>query len=161
MEDLARSLRDVGANKEISVIILAGKGPAFCAGHDLTEMLGRDRDSYRQVFDVCTDLMTEIQRVPQPVIAQVDGIATAAGCQLVASCDLVIASERARFATPGVRIGLFCSTPMVPLTRAIGRKRALEMLLTGDPISAPKRPANGGWSTVSYRARISLRLFGS
>ena len=136
MEDLARSLRDVGANKEISVIILAGKGPAFCAGHDLTEMLGRDRDSYRQVFDVCTDLMTEIQRVPQPVIAQVDGIATAAGCQLVASCDLVIASERARFATPGVRIGLFCSTPMVPLTRAIGRKRALEMLLTGDPISA-------------------------
>ena len=101
MEDLARSLRDVGANKEIAVIILAGEGPAFCAGHDLTEMLGRDRDSYRQVFDVCTDLMTEIQRVPQPVIAQVDGMATAAGCQLVASCDLVIASDRARFATPG------------------------------------------------------------
>jgi enoyl-CoA hydratase/carnithine racemase len=136
MQDLGTSLRDVGANKEISVIILAGAGPAFCAGHDLTEMLGRDMDSYRQVFDVCTDLMTEIQRVPQPVIAQVDGMATAAGCQLVASCDLVIASDRARFATPGVRIGLFCSTPMVPLTRAIGRKRALEMLLTGDPIDA-------------------------
>ena len=136
MRDLGTSLRDVGANKEISVIILAGAGPAFCAGHDLTEMLGGDRDSYRQVFDVCTDLMTEIQRVPQPVIAQVDGMATAAGCQLVASCDLVIASDRARFATPGVRIGLFCSTPMVPLTRAIGRKRALEMLLTGDPIDA-------------------------
>jgi enoyl-CoA hydratase/carnithine racemase len=136
MQDLGTSLRDVGANKEISVIILAGAGPAFCAGHDLTEMLGRDMDSYRLVFDVCTDLMTEIQRVPQPVIAQVDGMATAAGCQLVASCDLVIASDRARFATPGVRIGLFCSTPMVPLTRAIGRKRALEMLLTGDPIDA-------------------------
>ena len=136
MQDLGTSLRDVGANKEISVIILAGAGPAFCAGHDLTEMLGRDMDSYRQVFDVCTDLMTEIQRVPQPVIAQVDGMATAAGCQLVASCDLVIASDRARFATPGVRIGLFCSTPMVPLTRAIGRKRSLEMLLTGDPIDA-------------------------
>ena len=136
MQDLAASLLDIGANQEISVIILAGAGPAFCAGHDLTEMLGGDRDSYRQVFDVCTDLMTEIQRVPQPVIAQVDGMATAAGCQLVASCDLVIASDRARFATPGVRIGLFCSTPMVPLTRAIGRKRALEMLLTGDPIDA-------------------------
>ena len=136
MQDLGTSLRDVGANKEISVIILAAEGPAFCAGHDLTEMLGGDRDSYRLVFDVCTDLMTEIQRVPQPVIAQVDGMATAAGCQLVASCDLVIASDRARFATPGVRIGLFCSTPMVPLTRAIGRKRALEMLLTGDPIDA-------------------------
>ena len=136
MQDLAGSLLDIGANQEISVIILAAEGPAFCAGHDLTEMLGGDRDSYRQVFDVCTDLMTEIQRIPQPVIAQVDGMATAAGCQLVASCDLVIASDRARFATPGVRIGLFCSTPMVPLTRAIGRKRALEMLLTGDPIDA-------------------------
>ena len=136
MQDLAGSLLDIGANQEISVIILAGAGPAFCAGHDLTEMLGGDRDSYRLVFDVCTDLMTEIQRIPQPVIAQVDGMATAAGCQLVASCDLVIASDRARFATPGVRIGLFCSTPMVPLTRAVGRKRALEMLLTGDPIDA-------------------------
>ena len=136
LQDLGRSLRDVGANREISVVVLAGEGSAFCAGHDLTEMLGCDTDSYRQVFDVCTNVMTEIQRIPQPVIAQVDGMATAAGCQLVASCDLVIASERARFATPGVRIGLFCSTPMVPLTRAIGRKRALEMLLTGDPIDA-------------------------
>ncbi len=136
LRDLGKSLRDVGVNKEIAVVVLAGEGSAFCAGHDLTEMLGCDTDSYRQVFDVCTDVMTEIQRIPQPVIAQVDGMATAAGCQLVASCDLVIASERARFATPGVRIGLFCSTPMVPLTRAIGRKRALEMLLTGDPIDA-------------------------
>ncbi len=136
MRDLAASLREVGANEEIAVIILAAEGPAFCAGHDLTEMLGGDKESYRLVFDVCTNLMTEIQRVPQPVIAQVDGVATAAGCQLVASCDLVIASSGARFATPGVRIGLFCSTPMVPLTRAIGRKRALEMLLTGDPIDA-------------------------
>ncbi len=136
LRDLGKSLRDVGVNKEISVVVLAGEGSAFCAGHDLTEMLGCDTDSYRRVFDVCTDAMTEIQRIPQPVIAQVDGMATAAGCQLVASCDLVIASERARFATPGVRIGLFCSTPMVPLTRAIGRKRALEMLLTGDPIDA-------------------------
>ncbi len=136
MRDLTASLRDVGANEEIAVIILAAEGPAFCAGHDLTEMLGGDRAGYRLVFDVCTDLMTEIQRVPQPVVAQVDGVATAAGCQLAASCDLVIASDRAQFATPGVRIGLFCSTPMVPLTRAIGRKRALEMLLTGDPIDA-------------------------
>jgi enoyl-CoA hydratase/carnithine racemase len=117
-------------------VILAGEGPVFCAGHDLGEMVDRDINEYRKIFDVCTDLMTTIQRIPQPVIAQVDGMATAAGCQLVAACDLVVASEGAKFATPGVRIGLFCSTPMVALTRAIGRKRALEMLLTGRPIDA-------------------------
>src|SRR5213596_3039964 len=99
-------------------------------------MTGRDINEYRRTFDVCTELMAKIQTIPQPVIAEVQGIATAAGCQLVAACDLAVAAEEAAFATPGVKIGLFCTTPMVPLTRAIGRKRALQMLLTGEMISA-------------------------
>jgi enoyl-CoA hydratase/carnithine racemase len=112
-------------------VILAAAGKVFCSGHDLAEMADRDIDEYRRIFDVCTDLMMEIQAIPQPVIAEVQGIATAAGCQLVATCDLAVAAEEAAFGTPGVKIGLFCTTPMVALTRAIGRKRALEMLLTG------------------------------
>ena len=136
MQSLMAALRDISSNKEIKVVTVAGEGPVFSAGHDLNEMVGQDISDYRRIFDVCTGLMTSIQKIPQPVIAQVGGIATAAGCQLVASCDLAVASENARFATPGVLIGLFCSTPMVPLTRAIGRKRSLEMLLTGKPIDA-------------------------
>lgn len=136
MRALIGRLEELSADKEIAVLVLTGDGPAFSSGHDLKEMAGRDLNAYREIFDVCTDLMTTIQKIRQPVIAQVDGIATAAGCQLVASCDLAIASEESKFATPGVRIGLFCSTPMVALTRAIGRKRALEMLLTGTPIDA-------------------------
>jgi enoyl-CoA hydratase/carnithine racemase len=115
---------------------LEAAGPAFSAGHDLSEMIGRDVPFFQRLFDVCTELMETIHRLPQPVIAKVQGMATAAGCQLVAACDLAIAADSARFATPGVKIGLFCSTPMVPLSRAIGRKRALEMLLTGRPIDA-------------------------
>jgi enoyl-CoA hydratase/carnithine racemase len=99
-------------------------------------MTGRDIREYREIFDVCTELMTKVQTIPQPVIAEVQGIATAAGCQLVATCDLVVAAEEAAFATPGVKIGLFCTTPMVALTRAIGRKRALQMLLTGELVDA-------------------------
>lgn len=121
---------------EVAVVVIDHEGPAFSAGHDLKEMRDRDLDFYRHVFDVCTELMLTIRRVPQPVIAAVDGIATAAGCQLVASCDLAVATERSTFATPGVRIGLFCSTPMVPISRAVGRKRAMQMLLTGNPIDA-------------------------
>ena len=117
-------------------IVIDAAGPAFSAGHDLSEMIGRDIPFYQRLFDVCTELMETIHRVPQPVIAKVEGMATAAGCQLVAACDLAVAAEGARFATPGVKIGLFCSTPMVPLSRAVGRKRALEMLLTGQPIAA-------------------------
>ena len=136
MRKLTEELRGIASDGEIKVVIVAAQGPVFSSGHDLSEMVGRDVNAYREMFGVCTDLMTTIQKIPQPVIAQVEGIATAAGCQLVASCDLAVASEDATFATPGVKIGLFCSTPMVPLTRAIGRKRALEMLLTGTPISA-------------------------
>src|SRR5215468_10088662 len=136
MEELIGCFRTLGQNREIRVIILAANGPAFSAGHDLSELIDREIGDYRHVFDVCTDLMALIQNIPQPVVAEVQGIATAAGCQLVATCDLAVASDQSTFATPGVRIGLFCSTPMVPLTRAIGRKRAMEMLLTGQPIDA-------------------------
>jgi len=126
-----------GLDADVRAVLLAAEGPAFSAGHDLKEMTsGGGVDFYRRLFDLCTDLMQTIQQTPQPVIAEVDGIATAAGCQLVAACDLAVASDRATFATPGVKIGLFCSTPMVALTRAVGRKRALEMLLTGTPIDA-------------------------
>ncbi len=136
MEELISTLEEVGATPEVRAIVIEGAGPAFSAGHDLGEMVGRDAEFYDRLFAVCTVLMETIHRVPQPVIAKVQGIATAAGCQLVASCDLAVAADTARFATPGVKIGLFCSTPMVPLSRAVGRKRAFELLLTGEPIDA-------------------------
>jgi len=136
MQDLIAALDEIGRNREIRAVILAASGKVFCSGHDLGQMTGRDINEYRQIFDVCSDLMQKVQSIPQPVIAQVQGIATAAGCQLVATCDLAIAAEEASFATPGVKIGLFCTTPMVALTRAIGRKRAMQMLLTGEAISA-------------------------
>jgi enoyl-CoA hydratase/carnithine racemase len=136
MRELTRCLRGIGEAREAAVVVLRGAGPAFCAGHDLGELRGGSPDFYRRVFALCTELMETIQSIPQPVIARVQGIATAAGCQLVATCDLAIAADTARFATPGVKIGLFCSTPMVAVSRAIGRKNALEMLLTGEPISA-------------------------
>ena len=143
MQELISCLRSIGEEKEASVIILGGNGPAFCAGHDLSEMVGRDPGFYRHIFDVCCELMETIQAIPQPVIAKVHGVATAAGCQLAAACDLVVAAEEARFATPGVRIGLFCSTPMVALSRAVGQKKSMEMLLTGDFISAEEALTEG------------------
>jgi enoyl-CoA hydratase/carnithine racemase len=136
MEELIARFRTVSQNPNTRVIVLAANGSAFSSGHDLSELVDRQIGDYRHVFDVCTELMALIQSIPQPVIAEVQGIATAAGCQLVATCDLAVASEQSQFATPGVRIGLFCTTPMVALTRAVGRKRALEMLLTGTPIDA-------------------------
>jgi enoyl-CoA hydratase/carnithine racemase len=136
MEELIGALETLGADSEVHAIVIDGAGPAFSAGHDLSEMVGRDLPFYQRLFDVCTELMETIHQLPQPVIAKVHGVATAAGCQLVAACDLAVAADDARFATPGVKIGLFCSTPMVPLSRAIGRKRALEMLLTGELIDA-------------------------
>ena len=136
MLELIYVLGEVGRDKKIRTVILAAAGKVFCSGHDLSEMVGRKETEYRRLFDTCSALMQKIQAIPQPVIAEVRGVATAAGCQLVASCDLAIASDTAQFATPGVRIGLFCTTPMVALTRSIGRKRAMEMLLTGTPIDA-------------------------
>ncbi|HYW45542.1 MAG TPA: enoyl-CoA hydratase [Bryobacteraceae bacterium] len=134
--ELTACLDEIGRGREVRAVILAAAGKVFCSGHDLSEMTGRDINGYRRIFDVCCDLMMKIQAIPQPVIAEVQGIATAAGCQLVASCDLAIAAEEAAFATPGVKIGLFCTTPMVALTRAVGRKRALQMLLTGEFVDA-------------------------
>jgi enoyl-CoA hydratase/carnithine racemase len=134
MRELTDCLRALG--HETRAIILAASGPVFSSGHDLTELRGRQAGDYRDIFDACVELMSTIEHLAQPVIAEVQGMATAAGCQLVATCDLVVAAEEAKFATPGVRIGLFCSTPMVALSRSIGRKRALEMLLTGHAIDS-------------------------
>ena len=136
MTELIECLNEVGRDRSLRVVVLAAAGKVFCSGHDLSEMVGRDINDYREVFVVCTELMTCIQTIPQPVIAQVQGIATAAGCQLVATCDLAVASDQAEFGTPGVKIGLFCTTPMVALSRAVGRKRALQMLMTGEMIDA-------------------------
>jgi enoyl-CoA hydratase/carnithine racemase len=137
MTELSAALDRAGQDKACRVVILGGAGPAFCAGHDLREIrTDKRRETYERIFAQCSELMLQIVRLPKPVIAEVHGIATAAGCQLVATCDLAVAAADARFATPGVNIGLFCSTPMVALTRAVGRKPAMEMLLTGDMIDA-------------------------
>ena len=127
----------------VHVVVLRAEGPAFSSGHDLTELIEGDREAYAEIFDLCTEVMETIRLLPQPVIAQVRGLATAAGCQLVATCDMVIASEEASFATPGVQIGLFCTTPGVALARAVPPKKAMEMLLTGTPISARDALASG------------------
>lgn len=121
---------------DVGVVVLAAEGKAFSAGHDMAEMIARADDYYTELFSTCVRMMESIHDLAQPVIAKVQGVATAAGCQLVASCDLAVASNDAWFATPGVSIGLFCSTPMVPVSRAVGHKRAMEMLLTGESISA-------------------------
>jgi enoyl-CoA hydratase/carnithine racemase len=138
MGDMLKKLEQVREDKETRIVVVRGNGPVFCAGHDLSEMVGTDRGihHFRDIFSRCTEMMLRLQGLPQPVIAQVHGIATAAGCQLVAACDLAIAEAGARFATPGVKIGLFCTTPMVPLVRVIGRRRAMEMLMSGRFVSA-------------------------
>ena len=136
MEELISALREASARAATRAVVIEGAGTVFSAGHDLSEMIGRDEAFYRELFEVCTVMMETIHELPQPVIAKVHGIATAAGCQLVAACDLAVAADGARFGTPGVKIGLFCSTPMVPVSRAVGRKRAMQLLLTGEPIDA-------------------------
>lgn len=141
---LGAAFAEVGADSSVRVIVLAANGPAFCAGHDLKEMTAgragpeRGRAYFARVMTQCSGVMQGIVNCPRPVIAEVTGIATAAGCQLVASCDLAIAADTARFSTPGVHIGLFCSTPMVALSRNLGAKHAMEMLLTGDMIPATR-----------------------
>ena len=138
MNAMQTHLDDFANNEDIRVVVIRGNGPAFCAGHDLTKMVGSQYDvhHFRRLFSMCAKMMQTLHKLPQPVIAQVHGIATAAGCQLVAACDLAIAETGAQFATPGVKIGLFCTTPAVPLARVIGRRRALDMLLTGRLVSA-------------------------
>lgn len=137
MLEMLQALDEVANDETARVLVIEGRGPVFSAGHDLAEMdAAHDADFYEELFATCVRLMTRVHELPQPVIARVHGVATAAGCQLVAACDLAVASANARFATPGVNIGLFCSTPMVPVARSIGRKRALEMLFTGEMIDA-------------------------
>jgi enoyl-CoA hydratase/carnithine racemase len=155
MEELHAALDAAAVVPDVKVVVLAGAGPAFCAGHDLRELRADpSRDAYEHVFSRCAALMLRIVRLPKPVIARVHGVATAAGCQLVASCDLEVAAETARFATPGVNIGLFCSTPMVALTRAIGRKAAMEMLLTGEPVPAEEARRLGLVNRVVQEAAL-------
>ena len=144
MTELETALADIKTDRSVKVVVLAANGPAFCAGHDLKEMRGlQGAEAVAAVFALCSRVMTAVVRLPQPVIAKVHAMATAAGCQLVASCDLAYAAESARFATPGVNIGLFCSTPMVALSRAVGRKHAMEMLLSGQPADACSAAAWG------------------
>src|SRR5947199_9232591 len=147
MSALAAALERAATDRECRVVISASAGPAFCAGHDLREFRALDnhdqREAYQRIFAQCSALMQQIVHLAKPVIAEVHGTAAAAGCQLVATCDLAVAAAEARFATPGVDIGLFCSTPMVALTRAVGRKPAMEMLLTGELIDAAGAKALG------------------
>ncbi len=138
LRELDAALARIAADHRIRVVVIAAIGPVFCSGHDLGELTGRSAEDYRRLFSLCSTVMLRLRRLSQPIIARVQGVATAAGCQLVAACDLAVAGEVATFATPGVKIGLFCTTPMVPLVRAIPTKPALEMLLTGKAISAQR-----------------------
>lgn len=137
MKEMTATLKELAEREDVRAIVIRGAGRSFSAGHDLKEMKDRSLDDERDIFRICTEMMQTIQAVPQPVIAQVHGIATAAGCQLVATCDLAIASDETRFATSGVKYGLFCSTPGVAVARNVGRKNALYMLLTGAFVDAP------------------------
>ena len=139
MSELQKQLDLITEDQTIKALVIGGAGPAFCAGHDLKEIRSNNRrEIFESLFAQCSKLMTSIVRLPKPVIARVNGIATAAGCQLVATCDLAVASSESYFATPGVNIGLFCSTPMVAVSRAVGRKQTMEMLLTGEPVPADR-----------------------
>jgi enoyl-CoA hydratase/carnithine racemase len=156
MEALDAQLVAIATDAAVKVVVIAGSGPAFCAGHDLREMRTRPgQASAEETFKLCSRMMLRLVNLPKPVIAQVHGVATAAGCQLVASCDLAVAAETARFATPGVNIGLFCSTPMVALSRAVPRKHAMEMLLTGDMIDAPRAREIGLVNRVVPEAELA------
>lgn len=145
MIEITEKLDQVASDSEIRVLVIRGNGPVFSAGHDIGEMVGRKDDLFaiHEIFTTCNRMMLRLHQLPQPVIAMVHGIATAAGCQLVAACDLAIAEEGVRFATPGVKIGLFCTTPMVPLVRVIGRRRAMDMLLTGRFVSGAEAERYG------------------
>jgi enoyl-CoA hydratase/carnithine racemase len=136
LQDLKRSLDRAAADGQVRAVVIRATGPVFSSGHDLRELVGQPEADVAALFDLCTDVMETVRTLPKPVIAQVHALATAAGCQLVATCDLVVASEEATFATPGVKNGLFCTTPGVAVARAVGPRKAMEMLLTGTPISA-------------------------
>jgi enoyl-CoA hydratase/carnithine racemase len=157
IKEMIDALTKISTDETIKVIIIRANGKHFCAGHNLSEMVGDGVKEYKFIFDQCTQMMQLIHEIPQPVIAQVQGIATAAGCQLAAWCDLVIASEDAKFSTPGVKIGLFCTTPMVAVSRAIGRKMAMEMLLTGRDVPAREAKELGLVNKVVPLEELSAR----
>jgi enoyl-CoA hydratase/carnithine racemase len=158
LDELGQILKLIEADAQVRVVVLQSGGPVFCSGHDLGEMAGRTEAEYRELFEACSAVMLQLQRLPQPVIARVHGLATAAGCQLVAACDLAVASDKALFATPGVKIGLFCSTPMVPIVRRIIPKVALEMLLTGQPISAERALQVGLLNAVTTADKLDEQI---
>ena len=171
MAAIQEALEDIADDQRIRVVVIRGAGPVFCAGHDLRELRARagpdgpgddgvSRRALDAVFRQCSRMMMTIVRLPKPVIAEVQGTATAAGCQLVASCDLAVAAEGAKFATPGVNIGLFCSTPMVALSRAVGRKAAMEMLLTGAPVDAARALELGLVNRVVPAERLTDEAMG-
>lgn len=143
LRELSAALEQIAEDTTAQVVVIAASGKVFCSGHDLGEMTGRSEAEYADLFATCSRVMQQIRQLPQPVVARVQGFATAAGCQLVAACDLAVAVDHAQFATPGVKIGLFCTTPMVPLVRNVPPKIAMEMLLTGKPISAQQALAAG------------------
>ena len=147
MREVTERVRGMGVDPAVRVVVLTANGPVFSAGHNLAEMINRTLEQEQEIFEVCTAMMDAVQGIPQPVIAAVQGPAIAAGCQLVASCDLAVAVDTAVFGTPGVRIGLFCSTPMVAVTRSIGRKRAMQMLLTGETIDAQTA---ADWGLINF-----------
>lgn len=154
IKEIILALEGLGSDNSLKVIIFKTSGKHFCSGHNLSEMVDGSRSEYKFIFEQCSKMMQLVHQVPQTTIAQVHGVATAAGCQLVATCDLAIADETAKFGTPGVRIGLFCTTPMVALSRAIGRKRALEMLLTGRMFSADEAGRYGLVNRVVPEAEL-------
>jgi enoyl-CoA hydratase/carnithine racemase len=159
MQALVAELDAIETDPATKVVVIGGAGPAFCAGHDLRELRSRpERAAYQATFELCSRLMTRIVRLSKPVIARVHGVATAAGCQLVASCDLAVAATTARFATPGVNIGLFCCTPMVALSRNVGRKAAMEMLLTGELIDAARARELGLVNRVVPEAELDAAV---
>jgi len=164
MSILMDEIKGASSDQSIKVIVLAANGNVFCSGHDLKEITAarENEDSgevyFKNLFDSCSSLMQLIVNIPQPVIAEVDGVATAAGCQLVASCDLAIASHESKFATPGVNIGLFCSTPMVALSRNVNKKNAMEMLLTGDFINAEKAKEIGLINNMVQKEELTFEV---
>ncbi|MCK5636518.1 MAG: enoyl-CoA hydratase [Thermoplasmatales archaeon] len=157
MDEMQKQLDLIAKDRNTRVIVIRGNGPAFCTGHNINELVGEEYDieHFRNVFSVCSNLMQTLQKMPQPIIAQVHGAALAAGCQLVAACDLAIADNKTKFSTPGVKIGLFCSTPMVPLSRVIGRRRALDMLLTGRFVSAQEAEKFGLINKIAEPENLS------
>lgn len=158
LSELHQQLTAVATNPQVRAIVLAAAGPVFSSGHDLKEMTGRSAAEFESLFATCSEVMQLLRRLPVPVIARVQGLATAAGCQLVAACDLAIAADTALFATPGVKIGLFCTTPMVPLVRSIPPKLAMEMLLTGQPITAERAAQIGLINRVVPMAELDTAI---